>query len=136
MRDIEAIMKESKTVAVVGLSPRPERDSHEVAAYLKEQGYRIIPVNPNAEEILGEKCYPNLSAVPDPVDIVDIFRRSDDVPPIVDEAIEQGARAIWMQLNIIHQEAAQKAEAHGLDVVMDRCTKIEHEALKRRGRLR
>ncbi len=135
MRSIEQILQESKTVAVVGLSPRPERDSHEVAQYLKENGYRIIPVNPAATEILGERCYPSLSAVPESVDIVDIFRRAEDVPPIVEEAIQKGARVVWMQLGIVHEEAAKGAEARGLDVVMDRCTKIEHEALKRQGRL-
>ncbi len=135
MRTIEQILQGSKTVAVVGLSPRPERDSHEVAHYLKEHGYRIIPVNPTATEILGERCYPSLSAVPEPVDIVDIFRRPEDVPPIVEEAIQKGARVVWMQLGIVHEEAANKAKAHGLDVVMDRCTKVEHEALERQGRL-
>ena len=133
MRTIEEILKQSRTVAVVGLSPRPERDSYDVARYLQENGYRIIPVNPSAQEILGERCYPSLTAVPEQVDIVDIFRRSEDVPPIVEEAISIGARVVWMQLGIVHEEAAQGARARGLDVVMDRCTKVEHEALKGSG---
>ena len=135
MRTIEEILKQSRTVAVVGLSPRPDRDSNEVARYLQENGYRVIPVNPNAQEILGERCYPSLAAVPGQVDIVDIFRRSEDVPPIVEESIKIGAGVVWMQLNIVHEKAAQEARAHGLDVVMDRCTKVEHEALKKSGRL-
>ncbi len=108
-----------RTIAVVGLSPNPERPSHGVAKYLKEQGYRIIPVNPNAIEVLGEKCYPNLSAIPEAVDTVEIFRRSEEVPPIVDEAIKIKARAIWMQDGVTHEEAAKKARDAGLLVVMD-----------------
>ena len=135
MRAVEDILRESRTVAVVGLSPKEDRDSHQVAKYLMEQGYRVIPVNPTVQEVLGERCYPSLSDVPEPVDVVDIFRRPDDVPPVVEEAIQKGARVVWMQLEIVHEQAARKAETHGLDVVMDRCIKVEHQELKRQGRL-
>ena len=135
MRDVEAILRDSKTIAVVGISPRPDRASHVVAKYLQGQGYRVIPVNPTVDEVLGEKCYPSVRDVPEPIDIVDIFRRPVDVPPVVDDAIAAGAKVVWMQLKIIHEEAAAKAEAHGLDVVMDKCTKPEHEKLVAAGRL-
>jgi predicted CoA-binding protein len=135
MRDVEAILRDSKTIAVVGISPRPDRDSHVVAKYLQGQGYRVIPVNPTVDEVLGEKCYPSVRDVPEPIDIVDIFRRPVDVPPVVDDAIAVGAKVVWMQLKIIHEEAAAKAEANGLDVVMDKCTKPEHEKLVAAGRL-
>jgi predicted CoA-binding protein len=124
--DIKSILEESKIVAVVGLSPRPERDSHRVAKYLQGQGYRIIPVNPNAEEVLGERSYPDLASVPEPIDIVDVFRRSEAVPGIVEEAIKVGARTVWMQQGVIHKEAAARAREAGLQVVMDRCTMVEH----------
>jgi predicted CoA-binding protein len=124
--DIKSILEESKTVAVVGLSPREERDSHRVAKYLQGQGYRIIPVNPNAEEILGERSYPDLGSVPEPIDIVDVFRRSEAVPEIVEEAIKVGARTVWMQQGVIHEEAAAHAREAGLQVVMDRCMMVEH----------
>lgn len=124
--DIKSILEESKTVAVIGLSPREERDSHRVAKYLQSQGYRIIPVNPNADEILGERSYPDLASVPDPIDVVDVFRRSEAVPEIVEEAIQVGARTVWMQEGVIHEEAASRAREAGLQVVMDRCMMIEH----------
>ena len=124
--EVRAILNKHKTVAVVGLSPKPERDSHKVAKYLKEQGYSIIPVNPGQREILGSKSYPSLKAIPFPIDIVDIFRRPEAIPPIVDEAIEIGAKVVWMQLGIAHNEAADKARKAGLEVVMDKCVKIEH----------
>jgi predicted CoA-binding protein len=135
IRDIEAILRECKTVAVVGLSPNPARPSHQVAVYLQANGYRIVPVNPNAEELLGERCYPNLAAVPHSVELVDIFRRSEEVPVVVDEAIQVGAEAIWMQLGIVNEASATLAEKAGLDVVMDRCTAIEHRNLVKAGRL-
>jgi predicted CoA-binding protein len=135
VRNVEEILRDSKTIAVVGISPRPDRDSHIVAKYLQGQGYRVIPVNPTIEEVLGEKCYPSVRDVPEPIDIVDIFRRPVDVPPVVDDAIDAGAKVVWMQLRIIHEEAAAKAESHGLDVVMDKCTKPEHEKLVAQGRL-
>jgi len=123
---IEKILKESKTIAVVGLSPDPARPSHGVARYLQTQGYRIIPVNPFVEEILGEKSYPDLASVPEEVDVVDIFRRSRHVPAIVEAAIAKGTSAVWMQEGIVHQEAAARAREAGLMVVMDRCMLKEH----------
>ena len=115
----ERLLKESKVIAVVGLSPNPQRDSHGVAKYLQEQGYRVVPVNPNVEEVLGEKSYPDLMSIPFHVDMVDIFRRSDHVTPIVQEAIKIGAKSIWMQEGVVNQEAAALARRAGLDVVMD-----------------
>ncbi|MBI2846908.1 MAG: CoA-binding protein [Chloroflexi bacterium] len=129
MKNIEEILRQSKTIAVVGLSPKPERDSYRVAIYLKEQGYRIIPVNPNATEILGERCYPDLSSIPEKVDVVDIFRRSEEVLPIAEEAVKIGAKAIWMQEGVVNEEAYAFAQAKKLDVVMDRCMLKEHQRL-------
>ena len=126
---IEKILKDSKTIAVVGLSPDPARPSHGVARYLQAQGYRIIPVNPIVEEILGEKSYPDLASLPEEVDVVDIFRRSRHVPAIVEAAIAKGARAVWMQEGIVHQEAAARAREAGLMVVTDRCMLKEHRRL-------
>jgi predicted CoA-binding protein len=119
MHCVEEQLSKSKTIAVVGLSPSPQRDSHRVAKYLKEHGYRIIPVNPTIDEVLGEKSYPDLKSVPEPIDMVDIFRRSELVPPVVEEAIEVGAKYVWMQDGVINREAAEKAEEAGLLVVMD-----------------
>ena len=116
---VEEQLSKSKTIAVVGLSPNPERDSHRVSKYLQQQGYRIIPVNPMADEVLGEKSYPDLKSVPEPVDMVDIFRRSELVAPVVDGAIEVGAKYIWMQDGVVDEAAAEKASAAGLLVVMD-----------------
>ncbi len=123
---LRKILEETKTIAVVGLSPDPAKPSHQVAAYLKSQGYCIIPVNPKATEILEEKCYPNLASLPQSVDVVEIFRRSEDVLPIVEEAIRLGAKVIWMQEGIINHEAAERATEAGLQVVMDHCMKREH----------
>lgn len=123
---IRRILNNSKTIAVVGLSPKPQRPSHQVARYLMAAGYLIIPVNPGQETILGLTCYPNLKAIPTAVDLVDIFRRSETVLPIVEDAIGIGAKFIWMQEGIVNIEAAAKAEAAGLTVIMDRCTKIDH----------
>jgi predicted CoA-binding protein len=123
---IRRILRESATVAVVGLSPKPERPSHRVARYLMSAGYTVIPVNPGQDEILGQPCYPNLRAVPVQVDLVDIFRNPAAVLPVVEDAIAIGARFIWMQEGIVNHEAAARAEAAGLAVIMDRCTKIEH----------
>jgi predicted CoA-binding protein len=119
MHCIEEQLMNSKTIAVVGLSPNPQRDSHRVAKYMQEQGYRIIPVNPMADEVLGEKCYPDLKSVPEPIDMVDIFRRSELVLPVVEEAIQVGARYIWMQDGVVNEEAAQKALEAGLLVIMN-----------------
>ena len=129
MEEIEGILKEGRTVAVVGLSPKPDRPSYVVARYLQAQGYRIIPVNPNAQEILGEKAYPTVLSIPEKVDIVDIFRRPEEVPPVVEEAIRIGARVVWMQEGIAHEGAARRAKEAGLKVVMDRCLKKEHQRL-------
>jgi len=123
---IKRILTEYKTIAVVGLSGNWNRPSHFAAKYMKAHGYKIIPVNPSYDEILGEKCYKSLLEIPEPVDIVDIFRRPQDVPPIVDDAIEIGAKVVWMQLTVEHEEAAQKAREAGLEVIMNRCVKIEH----------
>lgn len=129
--EIKDILSSCKTVAVVGISPKEDRPSYIVASYLKSKGYRIIPVRPDGEEILGEKVYPTLMEIPKEisVDVVDIFRRSEDVPPAVEEAIKRGAKVIWMQEGVIHEEAGAKAEKAGLKVVMDRCMKKEHQRL-------
>ena len=125
------ILNSSKTIAVVGLSPKPDRPSYRVASYLKGQGCRIIPVNTYASEILGETCYPDLRSIPEQVDVVDIFRRSERVPAIVKEAIEIGAKAVWMQEGVINEEAATQAMEAGLLVVMDKCMLKEHRKLQR-----
>ena len=127
---IKDIVNNSKIIAVVGLSDKPERPSYGVASYLQSQGYRIIPVNPMKAEILGEKSYPDLSSIPEPIDVVDIFRKSEAVGPIVDEAIKVKAKTVWMQQGVINVEAADKAQAAGLKVVMDRCLLIEHRNLQ------
>jgi len=124
-----ALLQDTRTIAIVGLSPNPQRPSNEVARYLRAAGYTIIPVNPACEEVLGEKCYASLREIPGPVDLVDVFRRPEDVMPIVEDAIAIGARALWLQLGVIAPEAALRAAEAGLKVVMDRCTKIEHAVL-------
>ena len=123
---IAKILRESKVIAVVGLSDKPERPSYGVAEYLVQNGYRVVPVNPNIKEWKGIRSYPNLTSIPLKVDVVDIFRKSELVPEAVDEAIAIRARAVWMQLGVLNAEAAEKAERAGLLVVMDRCMKIEH----------
>lgn len=127
------ILTESKTIAVVGLSDNPERPSHEVARYLQEEGYRIVPVNPTITETLGEKAYPGLREVPEPVDVVQIFRRPEEVGPIVEDAIAIGAKTVWMQLGIVNEEAAAKARAAGLMVVMNACMATAHHTLRAKG---
>jgi len=126
----EKILNSSRTVAVVGLSSKPDRPSYRVASYLKEQGYQIIPVNPAEKEILGETCYPDLASVPTSVDVVDIFRRAEDLPPIVEETIRIGAKAVWMQEGVINEEAANRAGEAGLMVVMNKCMLKEHRNLR------
>ena len=123
---IKEILEQFKTIAVVGLSNHPWRASYSVSQYMKNAGYRIIPVNPLETEVLGEKAYPNLDEVPEPFEIVDIFRRSEYVPAIVDAAIRRNARVIWMQQGVIHEAAAAQARAAGLEVVMDRCILQDH----------
>lgn len=129
--EIGTLLRSAKTIAVVGLSDNPERESYQVAAYLKSQRFRIIPVNPNVQEVLGERSYPSLNAIPEDiqVDVVDIFRRPEFIPEIVDQAIARGAKAIWMQKGLVHNAAADKARAAGLTVVMDRCMMVEHRRL-------
>ena len=127
--EIEKILKENKTIAIVGLSDKPDRDSYRVAAYLKDNGYRVIPVNPSKTEILGEKSYPDLDSIPQEVDIVDIFRKVDAIPGIVDEAIRIRAKVVWMQLGLAHNASARKAIAAGLAAVQSKCLKIEHQKL-------
>ncbi len=129
--EIKNILENSKTVAVVGLSDKPYRPSQGVALYLQEQGYRIIPVNPHIDKALGEKSYASLKDISESIDVVDIFRKSEAVGPIVDEAIEVGAKAIWMQEGVLNEEAAQKAREAGLNVVMNKCMMKEHEKISR-----
>ena len=129
MTRISQLLHSARTIAVVGVSSKRFRPSYGVTEYMKRAGYRIIPVNPQETEVFGEKCYPDLDSVPEPVDIVDIFRRSEFVPEIVEAAIRKGAKAIWMQEGVIHEEAARRAEAAGLTVVMDHCILKEHRRL-------
>ncbi|MEM7374628.1 MAG: CoA-binding protein [Bacteroidota bacterium] len=125
-RTIQRLLGEAKTIAMVGLSDKPHRPSYFVATYLQSEGYRVIPVNPRAKEILGETSYPDLKSIPFPVDMVDIFRRASECPAIVQDAIDIGAKSVWMQLRIVHPESAQLALDAGLDAIMDRCIKMEH----------
>ena len=131
MKDSNTIRKilKLKTISVVGMSPKPERPSHYVAMYMKENGYTIYPVNPGHDKIAGMVCYPDLKSIPDSIDVVDIFRRSEFVPLIVDSAISIGAKAVWMQDTVIHEEAGKKAEEAGLLVVMNDCMLRKHRQL-------
>ncbi len=131
-QDIQKILSQYRTVAIVGASPNPERPSHRVADFLKKEGFRVIPVTPNADKVVGETAYPNLTSIPVSVEVVDIFRRSEDVLPIVEEAIAIGAKAVWMQEGIVNEEAAAKARKAGLLVVMNHC--MRKELLKKLGR--
>ena len=128
----EKILKEYRTVAIVGASSNPERPSFRVVRYLSKHGYNVIPVNPNEREILGMTCYPNLSSIPEKVEVVDIFRKPEAVMPIVEEAIKIGAKVIWMQEGVINEEAAAKARNAGLLVIMDKCMRKHHISLMRR----
>ena len=125
---IGRILETCRSIAVVGLSPRSERDSHRVASYLQEAGYRIIPVNPRVGEVLGEHAYASLDEIPGDVDLVDVFRRPEEIPELAEAAIRKGVRAFWMQLGIRHAGAAERLRAAGIDVVEDRCTLVEHQA--------
>ncbi|MBR0567846.1 CoA-binding protein [Azoarcus sp. L1K30] len=127
--ELKQLLMSTRTIAIVGISARPERPSNEVARYLLDHGYTIIPVNPACDEVLGLKCYPSLLDVPVKVDVVDVFRRPEEVAHVVDDAIAAGARAVWLQLDVIAPEAIRRAEAAGLTTVMNRCTKIEHRRL-------
>jgi predicted CoA-binding protein len=129
MRQIGEILEAARVIAVVGLSSKRYRPSYGVTEYMQRAGYRIVPVNPQETEVLGEKSYPDLDAVPEAIDIVDIFRRSEHVPEIVEAAIRKGAKAIWMQEDVVHEDAARRAAEAGLDVVMDRCILKEHRRL-------
>ncbi len=129
MTEAEEVLTQYHRVAVVGLSPKANRPSYGVASYLKEQGYEIVPVNPAAAEVMGLKSYPDLRSIPGPVEVVDIFRRSEDVGPIVDDAIAIGAKAVWMQDGVVNEEAAEKARKAGLKVVMNTCMMREHHRL-------
>lgn len=130
-QEIEQILDECRTIAVVGLSSNPRRPSHGVARYMKDQGYKVIPVNPNEEQVFGAKSYPSLADVPGKIDLVDVFRRSEDAGAVVDEAIKLGARAVWLQEGVIDVAAAERAAAAGLLVVMDRCWLKDHMRIKR-----
>ena len=127
---ISRILSEAATIAVVGLSPKPERASHGVAKAMQQFGYRIIPVRPKADEILGEQAYPDLKSLPEKPDIVDVFRAPKHVPEIVDDCIDLGIKVLWLQEGVIHEEAAEKARKHGITVVMDRCIYKEWIALR------
>ena len=133
MRDdiptLRRILQENKTVAMVGLSASWYRPSFFAAKYLQEHGYRVIPVNPRYEEVLGERCYPDLASIPEPVDVVDCFRRAEDIPPLAKEAVAIGAKVLWMQLGVENAEAEAIAEAGGLEVIANRCMKIEYARL-------
>ena len=128
---IERILDECRTIAVVGLSSNSWRPSHSVAGYMKDQGYKVIPVNPNEEEVFGNKSYASLADVPDKIDLVDVFRRSEEAGAVVDEAIKVGAKAVWLQEGVIDDAAAERAAAAGLLVVMNRCWLKEHMRVKR-----
>jgi predicted CoA-binding protein len=125
---VKQILLDTKTIAVVGMSTRPDRPAHDVPKYLKEHGYRVIPVNPNATEILGERAYPNLRSIPREIqiDTVQIFLHSEDVPPVVEDAIAIGAKVIWMQEGVRHEQAAMRAQEAGLQVIQDRCMRAAH----------
>jgi predicted CoA-binding protein len=127
--DLKQIFETCRTIAVVGCSPNPERAGNYVARYLQERGYRVIPVNPGHQTLLGERCYASLRDIPEPVDMIDCFRRSEFIPDIVEDAIAIGAKVIWMQLGVIHKEAALRAEAAGMKVVMNRCPIIDYPRL-------
>jgi len=129
--EITNILKTSKTIAVVGLSPKEKRDSNMVARYLIKQGYNVVPVNPGQKEILGRQCYKSLKEIPHPVDLVDLFINLVRIPPIANQAIEIGARSIWMQLGIVHNQSAKKAREKGIKVIMNKCIKTEHEKITR-----
>ncbi len=129
IKDLRRILVDYKRVAMVGLSDDWSRPSNFAAKYLLDHGFEVIPVNPKYDEILGQKCYADLRDIPTEVDVVDLFQRVERIPPFVDQAIEIGARVVWMQLGIAHEEAAQKARDAGLEVVMDRCMKIEYARL-------
>jgi len=128
-QEIQNILRNVKKIAVVGLSPKEDRDSNKVARYLMAQGYEVIPVNPGQREILGRTCYKSLKDIPFPVDMADLFLNPKRVAPVVDQAIDKGIPVIWMQLGIVHNEAAKKARQAGIKVIMNKCVKMEHQAM-------
>ena len=123
------LLKNTKVIAVVGLSDKPSRPSYDVGRYMQQAGYKIIPVNPQCRTILGEICYPDLASIPEKVDMVNVFRKPEDCLEVAKDAVKIGAKSLWLQLGIVNQEAAQFAESHGLTVVMDRCIKVDHRTL-------
>jgi predicted CoA-binding protein len=127
--ELSAILRQARTIAMVGASSNPDRPSHGVMKMLQGAGYRVIPVNPNESSILGEKAYASLSDIPEKIDIVDVFRRAESTPPVADEAVKIGAKVLWLQLGIVNEEAAAKARAGGLAVVMDACIAVVHRQL-------
>jgi predicted CoA-binding protein len=127
--DLHALLESARVIAVVGHSDNPSRTSYRIAAYLRQAGYTVYPVNPTVQTIDGQPCYPSLEAVPEPIDIVDVFRRSEYLLGVVEDAIAVGAKAVWAQLGVTHPDARQLAEAADLPLVMDRCIKIEHRRL-------
>jgi uncharacterized protein len=128
--ELRSLLERARTIAVVGLSSKPHRDSHRVARYLQERSYRVVPVNPKETEVLGEKAYPSLLDVPGPIDIVDVFRRPEHTPEIAREAVRAGAKALWLQVGIVSEEARRIAEDGGLDVIMGLCLMVEHRRLE------
>ena len=128
-KDLKEILLSTRIIASVGLSSNPQKESYGIALYLKQQGYQVIPVNPTTTEIFGEKAYPDLESVPEKIDVVQVFRKPEDVPPVVDSAIKVGAKVVWMQEGIVNEAAAQKAREAGLQVVMDACMRATHRRL-------
>lgn len=128
-QQLHALLQRTRTIAVVGMSDKPDRPSHYVAQFMRKHGYTIIPVNPQCTEIDGLTCYASLRDIPVPVDMVNVFRRPDDIPPIAEDAVAIGAKSLWIQLGLVSDEAARIAEAGGLDVVMDLCVKVEYARL-------
>lgn len=126
---LKELLRNCRSIAVVGLSAQPDRPSHRVAAYLQAQGYQVIPVNPQLDTVLGERCYPDLAAIGQPVDLVDVFRKPQDCLPVAQAAVALGAKALWLQLGVVDEAAARTAQAGGLTVVMDRCLMVEHARL-------
>jgi len=128
-RAIEALLRRARTIAVVGASDKPWRDSNSIMAYLLARGYNVVPVNPRLTEVLGRTCYPSVDAIPEPVDIVDVFRDPEAVAGVVEEAIRAKAPVLWLQLGVVNEEAARRAERHGISVVMDHCIAVDHRRL-------
>jgi predicted CoA-binding protein len=135
MSVVASLLQSAASIAVVGASPSPLRTSHQITAYLAAQGYRVFPVNPNAPRVVGLRCYLRLEDIEEPIDIVDVFRRAEHVPAIVDSAIHIGAKALWLQPGVIHEQAAARARAAGLTVVLNRCILVEHRRLRATGTL-